>query len=87
MPESCTRHLGAHPHILSLFMTKRPWCSLFLSALFSQEYHVRLILLGFILHWKDQLPVGGLTVYSQMVKKKVSATRPIECYVRLTREW
>ena len=47
---------------------------------------MRLILLGFLLHWKDQLPVGGMPVYSQMVKKQVSAIQPIERYVRLTRE-
>ena len=33
---------------------------------------MRLILLGFLLHWKDQLPVGGVPVHSQMVKKQVS---------------
>ena len=48
---------------------------------------MRLILLGFLLHRKKQLPVGGMPVYSQMVKKKVSAIQPIEHYVRLTREW
>ena len=48
---------------------------------------MRLILLGCLLHWKDQLPVGGVPVYSQMVKKQVSAIRPIESFVRLTREW
>ena len=31
---------------------------------------MRLILLGSILHWKDQLPVGGVPVYSQMSKSK-----------------
>ena len=46
---------------------------------------MRLILQGFLLHWKDQLPVGGVSVYSQMVKKQVSAIQPIELYV--TREW
>ena len=45
------------------------------------------ILLGFLHHWKDQLPVGGVPVYSQMVKKQVLATQPIECCVMLTREW
>ena len=45
-----------------------------------------LILLGFLLHWKDQLPVGGVSVYSQMVKKQDSAIQPIERYVRLTSE-
>ena len=48
---------------------------------------MRLILLGFLLHWKNQLPVGGVPVYSQMVKKHVSAIQPIENCVRLTREW
>ena len=48
---------------------------------------MRLILLGFLFHWKNQLPVGGVPVYSQLVKKQVSAIQPIECYVRLTREW
>ena len=27
---------------------------------------MRLILLGSLLHWKEQLPVGGVPVYSQM---------------------
>ena len=48
---------------------------------------MRLILLGFLLHWKDQLPVGGVLVYSQMVKKQVLAIQPIEPYVRVKREW
>ena len=48
---------------------------------------MRLILLGSLLHWKVQLPVGGVPVYSQMVKKQVSAIQPIEHYVGLTREW
>ena len=48
---------------------------------------MRLILLGFLLHWKDQLPVGGVPVHSQMVKKQVSAIQAIEQYVMLTREW
>ena len=48
---------------------------------------MRLILLGFLLHQKNQLPVGGVPVFSQMVKKQVSAIQPIERYVRLTREW
>ena len=48
---------------------------------------MRLILLEFLFHWKDQFPVGGGPVYSQMVKKQVSPIQPIECYVRLTREW
>ena len=50
---------------------------------------MRLSLLGFLLFWTDQLPVGGVPVYSQMVKKQVSAIQPIEHYVavRLTREW
>ena len=47
---------------------------------------MRFILLGFLLHWKNQLPVGGVPVYSQMIKKQVSAIHPIEGYVRLTRE-
>ena len=47
---------------------------------------MRLILLGFLLHWKNQLPVGGMPVYSQMVKKQVSAIQPIEHYVRLAKE-
>ena len=45
---------------------------------------MRLILQGSLLHWKDQLPVGGVPVYSQLVKKQGS---PIEHCVRLTREW
>ena len=40
------------------------------SAFFSHEYHVRLILLGSLLHWKNQLPVGGVPVYSQMSRSK-----------------
>ena len=48
---------------------------------------MRLILLGFLLHWKDQLPVCGMPVYSQMVKKQASAIQPVGHYVRLTREW
>ena len=48
---------------------------------------MRLILLGSLLHWKDQLPVGGVPVYSQMVKKQGSPVQPIERYVRLTRVW
>ena len=47
---------------------------------------MRLILLRFLLHWKDQLPVGGVPVYSQMVKKQASAIQLIARYVRLTRE-
>ena len=47
---------------------------------------MRLILLGFLLHRKNQLPVGGVSVYSQMVKKQVSSIQPIGRYVRLTRE-
>ena len=31
---------------------------------------MRLILLVFLLHWKDQLPVGGVPVYSQVVKSQ-----------------
>ena len=45
---------------------------------------MRLLLLGLFLHWKNWLPVGGLTVYSRMVKKQVSEIQPIGCYVRLT---
>ena len=41
---------------------------------------MRLILLGFLL----QLPVGGVSVYSQLVKKQVSAIQPIGHYVRFT---
>ena len=48
---------------------------------------MRLILLGSLLHWKNQLPVGGVPVYSQMVKKQVPAIQLIEHYVGLTREW
>ena len=48
---------------------------------------MRLILLGFLLHGRDQLPVGGGSVYSQMVKKQVSAMQSIEHCVRLKREW
>ena len=48
---------------------------------------MKLILLGSLFHWKDQLPVGGVLVYSQMVKKQGSPIQPIEHYVRLTREW
>ena len=47
---------------------------------------MRLILLGFHLHWKYQLPVGGVPVYSQMVKKQVSAIQAIGQCVRITRE-
>ena len=57
------------------------------TALFSHEYHVRLVLLGFLVHWKNQLPVGGVPVYHQMIKKQVSAIQSIEHCVRLTREW
>ena len=38
---------------------------------------MRLILLGFL----HQLPVGDVPVFSQMVKKQVSAFQPIEHYV------
>ena len=31
---------------------------------------MRLILLGFFLHWKNQLHVGGVPVYSQMSRSK-----------------
>ena len=31
---------------------------------------MRLILLGSLLHWQDQLPVGGVPVYSQMSRSK-----------------
>ena len=31
---------------------------------------MRLILLGSLLHWKNQLPVGGVPVYSQMSRSK-----------------
>ena len=44
---------------------------------------MRLNFLGYFLQWKDQLPVGGVLIYSQMVKKQVSAIQPMECYVRL----
>ena len=44
---------------------------------------MRLILLGFLLHWNDQLPVGGVPVFCQMVKKQASAFQLIACYVRL----
>ena len=44
---------------------------------------MRLILLEFLLHWKDQLPVGGRPVYSQTITKQVSAIQPIKRYVRL----
>ena len=47
---------------------------------------MRLISLGSLLHWKKQLPVGGVPVYSQVVKKQVAAIQPIDHYVRLTRE-
>ena len=47
---------------------------------------MRLILLESFLHWKDELPVGGVPVYSQMVKKQASEFQPIECYAMLTRE-
>ena len=39
---------------------------------------MRLILLGFLCRLRDQLPVGGVSVYSQMVKKHVSAIQSIE---------
>ena len=44
---------------------------------------MRRILLGFLLHWKDQLPEGGVPVYPRMVKKQVSVIQTIEHYVRL----
>ena len=47
---------------------------------------MRLILLGFLFYWKDQLPVGGVPVYSQMVRKQITAIQPFEHYVRLTSE-
>ena len=47
---------------------------------------MRLILLGFLLHLRDQLPVDDVLVFSKMVKKKVSAIQPNEHYVRFTRE-
>ena len=31
---------------------------------------MRLFLLGSFLHWKKQLPVGGVPVYSQMSRSK-----------------
>ena len=31
---------------------------------------MRLILLGYLLKWKNQLPVGGVPVYSQMSRSK-----------------
>ena len=31
---------------------------------------MRLILLGSLLRWKNQLPVGGVPVYSQMSRSK-----------------
>ena len=45
-----------------------------------------LILLEFLLHWRDQLPVGGVPVYSQVVKKQVPAIQPIEHCDSLTRQ-
>ena len=30
-------------------------------ALFANEHYVRLVLLAFLLKWRDQLPVGGMT--------------------------
>ena len=44
------------------------------------------ILLRFLLHWRDWLPVGGMLVHSQMVTKLVSIIQPIEHYVTLRRE-
>ena len=38
---------------------------------------MRLILLGFL---PNQLPVGGVSVYSQMVKKQLSAIQPIKVF-------
>ena len=48
---------------------------------------MRLILLGFLLRRKDKLPEDGMSVYSQMIKKQVSAIQPIERYVMLARKW
>ena len=48
---------------------------------------MRLILQGSLLYWKDELPVGGVPVFSQMVKKQGSSIQPTEQYVRFTREW
>ena len=31
---------------------------------------MRLILVGSLLHWKNQLPVGGMPVYSQISRSK-----------------
>ena len=45
---------------------------------------MRLILLASLLHWKDQLPVDGMPVNSQMVKRQGSSILPIKHYVRLT---
>ena len=39
---------------------------------------MRIILLVFHLHWRDQMPVAGVPVFSQMVNKEVSAIQPIK---------
>ena len=38
----------------------------------STEHHVRLILLGFLLHWRDQLPLGGMSEYTLMVTNSLN---------------
>ena len=53
------------------------------SALFSHEYHVRLILLGYLLHWRDQLPVGGMSVYILTKSRQFSQLAICKAYKRI----
>ena len=48
---------------------------------------MRLILQGFLPHLKEQLPVGGVAVYSQMANKQGSPIQSIEPYIRVNRNW
>ena len=62
MREKCTFSRSRDHHGL-FFMSKQRMCVW-------AQYHVRLILLGSLFHWKHQLPVGGMPVYSQMSRSK-----------------
>ena len=44
---------------------------------------MRLILLGSLLHWKKQLPVGGVPVYSQMSRSKSQQFRQLSVVLGL----
>ena len=48
---------------------------------------MRLILLGSLLHWKKQLPVGGVPVYSQMSRSKSQQFSQLSIVLGLHENW